>query len=179
LSKSKHSKRFAKMFLNAVGIEKAAEALKELSILKALMERSTEFRGFLVGPMFSDEERGRAFEEIGRSLNISAETVKFVNYLSSKGAAGALGEVTDKAVALYADMKNLAKATVITPVAIGTEYEGRLKESLKRLVNRDIELEYVTDPSLLGGMLVKVGSTMYDGSVSGQLRLMKDELIKG
>jgi F0F1-type ATP synthase delta subunit len=64
-------------------------------------------------------------------------------------------------------------------VAIGTEYEGRLKESLKKLVDREIELEYVTDPSLLGGMLVKVGSTMYDGSVIGQLRLLKDELIKG
>jgi len=167
------------MFLNAVGIEKAPEALKEISILKALMERSSEFRNFLVSPMFSGEERAAAFEEVGRSLNLSTETVKFINYLSDKGATSALGEVTDRAVALYADMKNLAKATVITPVPIGTEYEGRLMESLKKLVKRDVELEYVTDPSLLGGMLVKVGSTMYDGSVSGQLRLMKDELIKG
>jgi F-type H+-transporting ATPase subunit delta len=179
LSKQKHSKRYAKMFLNAVGVDKAPDALKELSILKALMEQSREFRNFLVSPMFSEDERGKAFEEVGRTLDLSSETVKFINYLAGKNATSALGEVTDKAVALYADMKNLAKATVITPVAIGTEYEGRLKESLKRLVNREVELEYVTDPSLLGGMLVKVGSTMYDGSVSGQLRLMKDELIKG
>jgi ATP synthase F1 delta subunit len=179
VKKSKYSKRYAKMFLNAVGIDRAPEGLKELSMLKALMEKSDEFRGFLVNPAFSEEERGSAIEEVGRSLNFSQETVKFVKYLSGQGAASALGEVTDKAVALYADMKNLAKATVITPIPIGTEYEGRLKESLKKLVSRDIELEYVTDPSLMGGMLVKVGSTMYDSSVSGQLRLMKDELIKG
>ena len=43
----------------------------------------------------------------------------------------------------------------------------------------DVDMEYVMDPSLLGGILVKVGSTMYDSSVKGQLRLLKDELIKG
>jgi ATP synthase F1 delta subunit len=179
VKKSKHSKRHAKMFLNAVGIDNAQDGLKELSVLKALMEKSDEFRGLLVNPAFSEEERGAAIGEIGRSVNFSEVTVKFVKYLSAQGAASTLGEVTDKAVALYADMKNLAKATVITPVPIGAEYEGRLKDALRKLVDKDVDLEYVTDPSLLGGMLVKVGSTMYDGSVSGQLRLMKDEIIKG
>ena len=46
-------------------------------------------------------------------------------------------------------------------------------------MEREVDIEYVMDPSLLGGILVKVGSTMYDSSVKGQLRLLKDELIKG
>jgi F0F1-type ATP synthase delta subunit len=50
---------------------------------------------------------------------------------------------------------------------------------LKKLIDRDVDLETVLDPSLLGGVLVKVGSTMYDSSIKGQLRLLKDELIKG
>lgn len=179
MRKNKHSKRYAKMFLNAMGMERAAQGLQELAILKTLMEKSPDFRGFIASPMFSDEERSAAIEELGRRLNLSLETVKFVKYLSGQGAAAALGEVADRAVALYADMKKIAKATVITPVQIGTEYEGRLKESLRKLTERDVDIEYVTDPSLLGGMLVKVGSTMYDGSVKGQLRLLKDELIKG
>jgi F0F1-type ATP synthase delta subunit len=87
LKKNKHSKRFAKMFLNAVGVDRAPEALKELALLKALMEKSPEFRGFLVSPMFSTEERGKAIEEVGRSLNFSSMTIKFVNYLSGQGAA--------------------------------------------------------------------------------------------
>lgn len=179
MKKKKHSKRFAKMFLNAMGTERAAEGLKQLAILKALMEKSPEVRGFIVSPMFSDEERKAALEEMGSTLNLFGETVKFVNFLSEQGAADSLGDVADRAVAIYADMMKLAKATVITPVPIGAEYDGRLKESLRRLTEREVEIEYVTDPSLLGGMLVKVGSTMYDGSVKGQLRLLKDELIKG
>jgi len=179
MRKNKHSKRYAKMYLNSLGMERAQEGLKELFILKALMEKSPDFRGLVVSPAFSEDERSAAMEEVGRRLGLSRATVKFVKYLSAEGAGDALGEVTDKAAALYAEMKRIAKATVVTPVPVGAEFDGRIRQSLRKLTERDVDVEYVTDPSLLGGMLVKVGSTMYDGSVKGQLRLLKDELIKG
>jgi F0F1-type ATP synthase delta subunit len=47
------------------------------------------------------------------------------------------------------------------------------------MIDRDVDIEYVMDPSLLGGILVKVGSTMYDTSIKSQLRLLRDDLIKG
>lgn len=179
MTNKKHAKRYAKMFLNATGLGAAARGLKELSVLKALMEKSPEFRNFIVSPMFAEEERDAALDALGRKLDFSDITIRFVKYLSEQGASDALDEVADRAVALYAEMKKLAKATVVTPVPIGSEYDARIKESLRKLTQREVEVEYVTDPSLLGGMLVKVGSTMYDGSVKGQLRLLKDELIKG
>jgi len=67
----------------------------------------------------------------------------------------------------------------MSPIEISKDREGSLKASLKKITDRDVDLEYVIDPSLLGGILVKVGSTMYDTSIRGQLRLLKDELIKG
>lgn len=179
MTRKKHAKRYARMFLNAAGPDGAERGLKELSLLKALMEKSPEFRNFVVSPMFAEGERNAALDELGRKLGLAETTIKFVKYLSERGAADALPEVADRAVALYAEMKKLAKATVVTPVPIGSDYDARIKESLKKLTRREVEVEYVTDPSLLGGMLVKVGSTMYDGSVKGQLRLLKDELIKG
>jgi F0F1-type ATP synthase delta subunit len=50
---------------------------------------------------------------------------------------------------------------------------------LKKLTDRDLDIEYVMDPSLLGGIQVKVGSMIYDTSIKSQLRLLKNELIKG
>jgi F0F1-type ATP synthase delta subunit len=67
----------------------------------------------------------------------------------------------------------------MSPIEISKDREGALKASLKQMMDRDVDLEYVIDPSLLGGILVKIGSTMYDTSIRGQLRLLKDELIKG
>jgi F0F1-type ATP synthase delta subunit len=49
---------------------------------------------------------------------------------------------------------------------------------LKNLIDRDVDIENEVDPSLLGGFVVRVGSTIYDSSVKGQLRLLKSELMR-
>jgi F0F1-type ATP synthase delta subunit len=53
-----------------------------------------------------------------------------------------------------------------------------LKNALKNITKMDVEVENQVDPSLLGGFVVKVGSTIYDNSLKGQLRLLKAELMK-
>jgi len=105
--------------------------------------------------------------------------VKFVIFLTENRVVAALSEILKTATAIYLEKKKQAKAVVFTPVEVSKGHEERLKASLKKLLDRDVDIEYVMDPSLLGGILVKVGSTMYDSSVKGQLRLLKDELIKG
>jgi F0F1-type ATP synthase delta subunit len=80
---------------------------------------------------------------------------------------------------MYQEKKKKITATVITPSVIGGEYEQRLAAALGDITGRDVSIEYRTDPSLLGGMLIQVGSTMFDGSIKGQLRLLKEELVKG
>ena len=59
---------------------------------------------------------------------------------------------------------------------------SEISELLKKQITdfeKKVDVEYTVDPSLLGGMLIKVGSTMFDGSLKGQIRLLRDELIKG
>ncbi len=179
MKRNKHSKRYAVMFLNSVGADRAPKALQDLLLLKALVQKSPELRGLLENPVFSRDERKAALEAVGGEIGLSEDAVKFVDYLSEAGAAAALGEVADRAVAMYAERMNLCKAKVRTPVPLGGEYDARLRAALGKLTGREVEIQYVTDPSLIGGILVEVGSTMYDASLKGQLRLLKDELIKG
>ncbi|OGW70806.1 MAG: hypothetical protein A2484_08705 [Nitrospirae bacterium RIFOXYC2_FULL_44_7] len=100
-------------------------------------------------------------------------------HLSEFRIIAALPEIIKIAAAIYLEKKKRAKAVVLTPIEINKDYEERLKRSLKKLTERDVDIEVVMEPALLGGILVKVGSTMYDTSIKGQLRLLKDELIKG
>ena len=104
--------------------------------------------------------------------------MRFVLSLSANAAVSSLPAVIQALTALYLERMKKAKAMVVTPVDTGGKYDDVLKSSLKRLTGRDIDIEYVIDPSLLGGVLVKVGSTMYDSSIKGQLRLLKDDLVK-
>lgn len=175
----KEGKKYAKMFLNIVGMDNALAAINELNMVNALMTKSKEFRGLLVGPQFSAGEKEKIIREVAAKRGLSDNTVKFIIYLSELKVIIALAEIIKITTNLYLEKKRRVKAVVMASTEISKEYENRLKTVLEKVINRDVDIEVVKDSSLLGGILVRVGSTMYDSSIKGQLRLLKDELIKG
>jgi len=175
----KEAKKYAKTLISVTGIEDTPKALAELILIENIMAKSKIFKNFLVNPGFSQADKENALKQIAAKAMLSDKVVKFILYLTELRAIIALSEIIKIATAIYLEKKKRAKATVLTPVEISKDNESRLKASLKKLIDRDIDIEFVMDTSLLGGVLVKVGSTMYDSSIKGQLRLLKDELIKG
>ena len=171
-------KRYAKMFLNSMGIDDMPNALEELSAVNGLMQKSGEFRGLLENPRFTKEEKEKGVKEISERVKLSGSTVKFILYLSEHLVIASLDGLIQIVTAMYLEKKKKAKAIVVTPVDTHKRYEETLKSSLKQITGRDVDIEYVVDPSLLGGVVVKVGSSMYDSSIKGQLRLLRDDLIK-
>jgi F-type H+-transporting ATPase subunit delta len=175
----KQANRYAKALLRNVGMENAPQALTELISINDLMVRSKEFRSLLINPTFTSEERASVIKSLTEKLKLSESTVRFVLHITDVGVIAALSDIIRIATNLYLERKKRAKAVVMTPIEISKDRENTLKASLKKMTDRDVDLEYVIDPSLLGGILIKMGSTMYDTSIKGQLRLLKDELIKG
>lgn len=174
----KEAKRYAKALLNSVGIENAAEAIVELSIVNNLMLRSKEFQTLLISPLFTSDEREKVIRQIADRMKLSEITVKFIIHLSELMVITYLSDIIRIATNLYLEKKRRAKAVVMTPIEVSKDYEDRLKSSLKKLIDRDVDIEYMREPSLLGGILIKAGSTMYDTSIKGQLRLLRAELTK-
>ncbi len=173
------AKKFAKIFLNIAGPDKAESAVKELSIVTETANKSKDFKGLLLGPQFTQAEKEKVIKKICGILKLSEITTKFIIYLSEKAAVWLLADIASIAAALYLESRKKAHAVVFTPAKITKETEIRLQSALKKLTEKDVDLNVVIDPSLLGGILVRVGSTMYDSSIKGQLRLLKAELIKG
>ena len=174
----RQAKRYANALLRNVGIENAPQAITEINAVSNLMVKSKEFKSLLINPQFTSEEREKVIKQIAGRIKLSENTVKFIIYLSEVGVILFLPEIIRIATNLYLEKKRKAKAIVMTPIEIGKDYENTLRSSLKKVTDRDVDIEYVMDPSLLGGILIKIGSTMYDTSIKGQLRLLKDELIK-
>jgi F-type H+-transporting ATPase subunit delta len=179
LKKIKQVKRFANALIRNVGIDNSPRTIKELEAFNALMLKSKEFKSLLFNPQFTTAEREAVLKQLAAKMKLSEYTIKFVIYLSELGIIPALSAIIRFAINLYFEKKKKAKAVVMTPIEIKKEQEDSLKSSLKKMMDRDVDIEYVMDPSLLGGILVKVGSTMYDTSIKSQLRLLRYELIKG
>ncbi len=173
----KHARKYAKMFLNTV--EDAEGALQELAVLNAIKEKSADFASVLTSPIFTREERDKALGTVCAQAGISEQTQKFVRFLADKGEIAGLSIVLEKTVALYLERRNKVKATVLSPVEVDGAALERIRKALARITGKEVEIDTEQDSALIGGLLVKVGSRMFDASIKGQLRLLKEELIKG
>ncbi len=77
------------------------------------------------------------------------------------------------------DHFNVVRAEVTTAVALNDEQAKAIEQSLARVTRRTVRLATRVDPSILGGVVTRVGSTVYDGSVTRQLEKMKQRLVEG
>lgn len=179
MKQTKEAHKYAKALLRNVGIDEVEKTIRELAVMNDLIIKSKELKNFLVNPQFTVDERTKVIQLIAQKMSISQYAVKLVLHLSEVGLILTLSDIIRIATNIYLERKKKAKAVVMTPVEIGKERQSIIKSSLKKLTDRDVDIDYVVDPSLLGGILVKIGSTMYDTSIRSQLRLLKDELIKG
>ncbi|MGE5239360.1 MAG: ATP synthase F1 subunit delta [Chloroflexota bacterium] len=172
-------KKYAKQFMKAAKAEEVPQAIEGLTALADLMEKDKNVKTFLVSPLFSEAERDRALTAIATKMGLSLDVAKYLIYLSSEMVIEGLGSITKAIAALYLESRKTARALVTSPAPISKDAEAELIGSLKRVTGKEIDLQFVTDPSLLGGVRIQVGSTMYDSSIKGQLGLLRDKLIKG
>lgn len=179
MKQTKEAHKYAKALLRNVGLDETEKTIRELAVMNDLIAKSKELKNFLVNPQFTVDERTKIIQLIAQKLNISQYTVKLTLYLSETGLILTLSDIIRIATNLYLERKKKAKAVVMSPIEISRERENAIKSTLKKVMDRDVDIDYIVDPSLLGGILVKIGSTMYDTSIRSQLRLLKDELIKG
>ncbi|SRR5579875_1876631 len=80
---------------------------------------------------------------------------------------------------LYDEYKNVAKATVITATPLTPDEQSEIVAALQHVTGKQIELTTEVDPSILGGVVARVGDTLIDGSVKRRLALLREQIIRG
>jgi len=177
LKRMKNVKRYARQFLNAIAVEEIPQAIEQLGLISSLVEKDKNFRNFMVSPAFNKEEKEKSIDYIVKKIGISAKVSAYLKYLSDAKVMIAMPEIVRAITEMDLAMKKRAKGLVITPLQISKEHEDKLTESLKQVTGRDIDLQFIIDLSLLGGIRIQVDSTMYDSSIKGQLGLLRGKLL--
>ncbi|MBI4824849.1 MAG: ATP synthase F1 subunit delta [Nitrospirae bacterium] len=178
MNKSHIAKKFSKALINAVDISIIPDLLKELNLFSTLMDSDRKIRLFIVSQIFTPEEKKSVLKNITSHLKFSSQTEKFLNLLLAEGAISVIKEIIATSDSMYHEKVRKVTAEVSAPVALDEASIKRLKSALGSLTNKEVDIESSIDPSLIGGFIVKVGSTIYDSSIKGQLKLLKAELIR-
>ena len=109
---------------------------------------------------------------------ISKELMNFLKVAASKGRLDCLGAMSAAAVRLNDEMAGRVLGTLTTAEPVQDEVVTRVADKVSSQIGKTVRLDAVVDPNIIGGMVVRVGDTVYDGSVINQLDQVKSRAVK-
>ncbi|MBO4227731.1 F0F1 ATP synthase subunit delta [Bradyrhizobium sp. 31Argb] len=166
--------RYATALFDLARDEKSVDAVKsDLDKFNALLNESADLKRLVRSPVFSAEAQLKALSAVLDKAGISGITAKFLKVLTSNRRLFAVADVIRAYNALVANFKGEATAEVTVAEALNDKNLDALKAALKSVTGKDVALNVKIDPSIIGGLVVKVGSRMVDSSLRTKLNSIK------
>ena len=141
----------------------------DLKSFKLMRRESADLRRLLSSPAFSAEDKTKALMAVAEAAKFDDTTRKFLGLMAHNRRSGEIVHAIVAFEALAAAERGVASAEVTTAVKLTAAQEKGLKAALALALGKDPEIETVVDPSILGGLKVRVGSRLYDASLRSKL----------
>ncbi len=145
----------------------------DLANLNGLIEKSEDLTRLVRSPVISRDDQKRALDAILEKAGAMRLIRNFVSLVAANRRLFALEDMIKAFQGLLAQHRGELSATVTSAVVLNDEHVAQLKETLKSSLGQDVQLETNVDDSLIGGLIVKVGSRMIDSSIRTKLSSLK------
>lgn len=174
------SRRYAKALI-LIGQEdgQAEQYNEELVAVVGLFDTQDGFELALTNPLYNKNDRKKVLQAVLAATDLSAIMKSFLVLLFDKGRIGFLREIASYYKDLADELKGVVKASVISATELSSDAIEKIKEALSKKAGKTIVLNVEQDPSLIGGVVTKIGDLVLDGSVKTQLINMRETLKKG
>jgi len=154
----------------------ADPALKQLKDFVAAYAESAELRNVLANPAVPKEEKHSVIEKIAARLGANKIIRNFLFVIVDHHRTHILPEILETFQDVVRQRAGIAEAEISSAVELSAAQKKRFAQILERLTGKKIEATFSLDPALLGGAVVRVGDTIYDGSVRNSLNEMRARL---
>ena len=154
----------------------AEPAAKQLDGFGAAYEESAELRTFLASPAVSVEAKHEVLEKIAKRLGASKIIRNFLFVIADHRRTQLIPEIIAAFQQVLRLRQGVAEAEISSAVELSAAQKKELAVTLARLTGKKIEPKYSLNPELLGGAVVRIGDTIYDGSLRSRLNEMRARL---
>ncbi len=174
------ARRYAKALLLIGKEDGLTETYREeLAGFSELIEKEKTLERAINNPLYNAADRKRVLETIIEKLALSAIMKSFLTLLFDKGRLIYLRSTNDFYQKLADELKGIARASLVSATELSSEAVEKIRKTLSEKINKDIILEVEQDPSLIGGIVTRIGDLVLDGSIKTQLLNMRESLNKG
>jgi F-type H+-transporting ATPase subunit delta len=167
---------YAEAMFSVAEAEDALETVEdELFDFARLLEGQQDLRDALTDPGLPVERKKALLTDL-LGERAGPHTLSLLGFVVEQGRARDLPAIVDQVASLAAERRRAAVAEVRTAIPLDDEHRRRLTEALEGATGKTLELKVVVDPSVIGGVVARVGDQVIDGSVRRRLELARERL---
>ena len=169
--------RYATAVFELSNDAKGMKALEtDINALSAALEGSDDLRALITSPLYSRDEQGAAIGGVAKKMKLSKTMTNTLALMASKRRLFVVPQMIGALRAMIADKKGEVTADVVSAKALTKAQSDKLAKTLKASVGSDVIINASVDESLIGGLVVKVGSKMIDTSVKSKLNALQNTM---
>jgi F-type H+-transporting ATPase subunit delta len=154
-----------------------AAALQQLRDFAGTLDGSAELREILMDPSIATDQKLKVLDAIAGRIGMSLQVRNFIAVITDHQRLHEMDEILAEYAAVADEQAGVADAEITSAHSLNEEDRSQLEAQVSKLAGGRVRAVYSQDAALLGGVIVKLGSTVYDGSVRGQLQQMKQRLM--
>jgi F-type H+-transporting ATPase subunit delta len=171
LQAKRYSQALFEIALERKELDKWNMDLQKLSALSG----NIEFTSVMENPKFSFEKKAKLLETQIKGINQLAANLAYL--LTGKGSFSLISDIFSEYRLMLDDYRGIEKAEVTTAVQMDENEITRLAEQLGTMSGKKVTMSLHVDPQIIGGIIVRIGGKIIDGSTRGQLAALKNELL--
>jgi F-type H+-transporting ATPase subunit delta len=172
-------KRYANALLNLAGDAQAVDQIgRDLRDFATAFESSKDLRNVFENPQISQQTRRQILKDLAASSGMHDKVRDTLSLLSDRSRIRNVAEVADAYEAMAEARSGRLRAEVTTATQLPDSYFTELERTLQQITGREVVLVRKVDPSLVGGVVARVGDQVFDGSLKNRLSELKSELLR-
>lgn len=173
--------RYARAFADVIFEQRldAKAVRQQLADFGAAWHESRELREFFLDPSFPIEQKVELLDKMNAKLRMAPQTRNFIAVLLRNDRIGGFDDVVREFRREINQRLGISEAKIVSARPLGDEERRELEQQIGEHTGGSVEAQYEIDSSLIGGAIVQVGSTVYDGSIRGRLDRLREELAAG
>ena len=176
--KASVARRYAKALFDLLDTRSIEPARTGLAGLGQAFTISPPLKHVMASPAFGLDDKVAVLVGLSQKLKCPPIVTGFLGQLVKKNRVGFLPEIAEAFAALVDEAKGTRQVSVTSPTALSADEQEALRSQLRTLLRHEVNVAFHTDPTLLAGLRIQMGSTLYDSTLRARLNAMRLVLTK-
>jgi F-type H+-transporting ATPase subunit delta len=173
------AKRYAKALVELSHEKNIVDKTKsDLASFAAAVAGQETLQKLFASPAITPDAKKAVIGELAGKLGLQQTTKRFIEHLAETGRIRHVRDVNEAFEELLAERQNRAMARITTAAPLAGGELAEIRKKLEDVTGKQVEIDALVDPAVIGGARAQIGSVVYDGTIRNQLGKMRERLVK-